>query len=83
MQLYKEPHLQRKSDKCAALWKNWYNYHYGLKDFDRAKIVRKQWCKCCDEFSIMLDDELKTNPRYNNGRYLLREPESKKGPHKN
>jgi hypothetical protein len=82
MQLYHEPHLQRKSDKCAALWREWYNYKYGLRDYERAERTRERWRKCCDDFEIMLNNELKTNPRYNNGRYLLREPESKKGSHK-
>jgi len=29
-----------------------------------AKDARQKWCKCCDEFTIMLDDEVKNNPRY-------------------
>ena len=30
-----------------------------------APDARKEWCKCCDEFSIMVSHEAKTNPRYN------------------
>lgn len=29
-----------------------------------TKDARKEWCKCCDEFSTMINDELKNNPRY-------------------
>ena len=63
--MYREPHLQRKSDQCAAIWKEWYNYKYGLKNEDMAKETRQLWCKCCDEFSDMLDAEVKRNPIYN------------------
>ena len=30
-----------------------------------APEARKQWCQCCDEFSEMIQHEVKTNPRYN------------------
>ena len=52
--VYDEPHLQRQSDKCAILWKNWYNYKYGLKD--EEKIQRRQrelWGKCVDKHAKM------------------------------
>ena len=62
--MYREPHLQRKSDKCAALWKEWYNYKFGLKNEEKAKEYRKLWGKCCDEHSKMISQEVKTNPRY-------------------
>ena len=52
--MYKEPHLQRKSDQCALIWKNWYNYKYGLKNEKAAARYRKLWCKCVDELSVML-----------------------------
>ena len=29
-----------------------------------AQDARKDWCKCCDEFSIMCAEEVKNNPRY-------------------
>ena len=41
--MYREPHLQRKSDQCAYLWKNWYNYKYGLGDEEKAEECRKLW----------------------------------------
>jgi hypothetical protein len=30
-----------------------------------APDLRKEWCKCCDEFGEMISNEVKTNPRYN------------------
>ena len=62
--MYREPHLQRKSDQCAYLWKNWYNYKYGLKDEEKAKEYRELWGKCIEEHTKMCDKEIKTNHRY-------------------
>ena len=62
--MYREPHLQRKSDQCAILWREWFNYKYGLKDKEKATEYRKLWCQCCDEFGEMVSYEAKTNPRY-------------------
>ena len=31
-----------------------------------APEARKAWCKCCDEFGIMVSEEVRTNPRYKN-----------------
>ena len=30
-----------------------------------APEARKIWCQCCDEFGEMIQNEVKTNPRYN------------------
>ncbi|QJT70243.1 hypothetical protein SynMITS9220M01_237 [Synechococcus phage SynMITS9220M01] len=68
--MYKEPHLQRKSDQCAYLWKNWYNYKYGLQDEEKAEECRKLWGKCVEEHAAMCDHEVKTNPMYANMRDL-------------
>ena len=62
--MYGEPHLQRQSDYCAYLWKNWFNYKYGLKDEKKAKEYRELWGKCVDEHAKMCDQEIKTNPKY-------------------
>ena len=35
-----------------------------LKKALGAPEARKRWCKCVDEFSVMLSYEAKTNPRY-------------------
>lgn len=61
--MYLEPHLQKKSDECADIWREWYAL-FQAKD-PRASEVRKKWSKCCDEFDEMLSQEVKTNPRYN------------------
>ena len=31
-----------------------------------APDARKDWCKCCDEFGIMVSEEVRNNPRYRN-----------------
>ncbi|MEL1231985.1 MAG: hypothetical protein VXA26_11790 [Candidatus Neomarinimicrobiota bacterium] len=63
--MYREQHLQRKSDKCAVLWKEWYNYKFGLKDEEKAKEYRELWGKCVDEHSKMIQEVVKENPIYN------------------
>ena len=68
--MYREPHLQRKSDQCAVLWREWFNYKYGLKDEKKAKELRKKWCNCVTEFGEMVSEEVKTNPRYTSVRKL-------------
>ena len=73
--MYREPHLQRKSDQCAVLWKNWYNYKYGLKDEKKAERYRRLWCKCVDEHSEMCELELKTNPIYTKMKQQKNEPD--------
>ena len=62
--MYREPHLQKKSDECAIIWYEWYKENFENKDKEKAKILRKKWCKCCDEFGEMVSQEVKTNPRY-------------------
>lgn len=68
--MYREQHLQRKSDKCAALWKEWYNYKFGLKDEEKAKEYRELWGKCVDEHSKMIQEVVKENPIYNTDNLL-------------
>jgi hypothetical protein len=38
--------------------------------------ARKRWCKCCDELTIMLEEEVKNNPRYNINMNWNNEPPS-------
>ena len=33
-------------------------------DHEKAKTLRKEWCKCADELGEMVHHEFKTNPRY-------------------
>ena len=68
--MYREPHLQRKSDQCAILWKEWFNYKYGLKDEEKVKELRKKWGECVCEHGKMVSEEVKTNPRYTSVRKL-------------
>jgi hypothetical protein len=63
--VYREPHLQKKSNKCAKIWHEWYDVKYVLKDKEKAKDLRKQWCDCASELGRLVSDEVKTNPRYN------------------
>jgi hypothetical protein len=62
--VYREPHLQKKSDECAKLWYEWFDMQYKERDVEKAKELRKNWCNCCDEFGKMVSEEVKTNPRY-------------------
>ena len=60
--MYREPHLNKKSDECAALWREWFKL---LSNKDPvAKERRKEWCQCADELGQMISEEVKTNPRY-------------------
>ena len=62
--MYREPHLQKKSDECAEIWREWFDVNYKEQDKEKAKILRKKWCQCCEEFGEMVSHEVKTNPRY-------------------
>lgn len=62
--MYLEPHLNKKSAECAALWHQWFDLQYNKKDKEEAKKLRKIWCKCCDELGELVSEEVKTNPRY-------------------
>ena len=62
--MYLEPHLNTKSKECADIWYEWYDVKYQKKDLEKAQILRKKWCKCCDELGDMVSQEVKTNPRY-------------------
>ena len=39
-----------------------------------APEARESWCKCCDEFGIMVSEEVRTNPRYKNMKNEWNEP---------
>jgi len=60
--VYKEPHLNKKSNECAALWHIWFE----LRQIDDPlrHIARQAWCKCADELGELIQEEVKTNPRY-------------------
>ena len=68
--MYREPHLQKKSDECANIWYEWFKTEYEDKDKEKAKELRTKWCKCCDKFGEMVSQEVKTNPRYTSVRKI-------------
>ena len=63
--MYREPHLQKKSDECAVIWREWFKVEYEENNREKAKEIRKKWCNCVTEFGDMVSQEVKTNPRYN------------------
>ena len=68
--MYREPHLQKKSDECAVIWREWYKEKFENKNEEKAKILRKNWCRCVTEFGEIISEEVKTNPRYTSIRKL-------------
>ena len=73
--MYREPHLQRKSDECTEIWHKWYDLNYKEKDKEKAKEIRNKWCNCVTEFGEMVSEEVKTNPRYNTFQADIKKPE--------
>ena len=63
--MYREPHLQKKSDECRDLWVQWKEVWDKDNNSKEAKEARKKWCNCVTEFGEMVSEEVKTNPRYN------------------
>ena len=62
--MYREPHLQKKSDECAVIWREWFKEEFENKNKEKAKELRKKWSNCVTEFGKMVSEEVKTNPRY-------------------
>jgi hypothetical protein len=62
--MYREPHLQRKSDECRDLWLVWKELWDVDKFSKESKEARKKWSKCVTEHGKMISEEVKTNPRY-------------------
>lgn len=62
--MYREPHLQNKSDECAELWHRWKELFDKNPSSKEAKDARKKWCNCVTEFGKMVSEEVKTNTRY-------------------
>jgi hypothetical protein len=60
--MYREPHLQKKSDECADLWREWFSLWENRSPGHEE--LRKKWCNCVTEFGEMVSQEVKTNPRY-------------------
>ena len=68
--MYREPHLQRKSDECRDLWLVWKELWDEDKNSRETKDARQKWCNCVTEFGQMVSQEVKTNPRYNSMREI-------------
>ena len=62
--MYREPHLQKKSDECAVIWREWFNEEFENKNKEKAKELRKKWSNCVTEFGEMVSEEVRTNTRY-------------------
>ena len=62
--MYREPHLQCKSDECRDLWLVWKELWDRDNDSEEAKEARKKWGKCVTEFGEMVSEEVRTNTRY-------------------
>ena len=62
--MYREPHLQRKSDECRDLWLVWKKLWDVDKFSKESQEARKKWSKCVTEHGKMISEEVKTNPRY-------------------
>jgi len=65
---YREPHLQKKSDECAELWREWFYFFDNpeTRNTPECKKAREKWSKCVEEFGDQISQEVKTNPRYIN-----------------
>jgi len=73
--MYREPHLQKKSDECAKIWYEWHELFEKDKDSKECKELRKRWCNCVTEFGKMVSQEVKTNPRYKEKTLDVKHPE--------
>tara|TARA_R110002020_G_scaffold182909_1_gene378740 strand:+ start:622 stop:825 length:204 start_codon:yes stop_codon:yes gene_type:complete len=62
--MYREPHLQKKSEECHDLWWAWKKLWDINMSSKEAEEARQKWNECTSEFSEMISYEVKTNPRY-------------------
>jgi len=62
--MYREQHLQCKSDECADLWLWWKELWDRDPNSKEAKDARSKWGECVTDFGKMVSEEVKTNPRY-------------------
>ena len=63
--MYREPHLQCKSDECRDLWLVWKELWDRNNNSKETQEARKNWGKCVTEFGEMVSEEVRTNSRYN------------------
>ena len=62
--MYREPHLQKKSDECSDLWLVWKELWDKDPNSKEAKNARQKWSQCGTEFGKIVSEEVRTNPRY-------------------
>ena len=62
--MYREPHLQCKSDECRDLWLVWKEIWDKDNSSEEAKEARKKWGQCVTEFGKLVSEEVRTNTRY-------------------
>ena len=62
--MYREPHLQKKSDECSDLWLVWKELWDKDSNSKEAKNARQKWSECVTEFGKMISEEVRINPRY-------------------
>ena len=62
--MYREPHLQCKSDECRDLWLVWKELWDEDNLSKESQEARKKWGECVTEFGEMVSYEVVTNPRY-------------------
>jgi hypothetical protein len=62
--MYREPHLQKKSDECRDLWLAWKEIWDRDNHSKETQEARKKWSECVSEHGKMISHEVKTNPRY-------------------
>ena len=62
--MFREPHLQRKSDECRDLWLVWKELWDVDKFSKETQDARKKWGKCVTEHGKLISHEVRTNPRY-------------------
>ena len=62
--MYREPHLQKKSDECSDLWLVWKELWDKDPNSKEAKNARQKWSQCVTEFGKIVSEEVRTNPRY-------------------
>ena len=62
--MFREPHLQRKSDECRDLWLVWKELWDVDKFSKETQDAIKKLGKCVTEHGKMISHEVRTNPRY-------------------
>ena len=56
--MYKEPHLNEKSDECSRLWYKWFDLSQdpATRRSEECQEARRVWCQCADELGQMVHE---------------------------